>query len=45
MHKNGEWFEYVGKVTDAWLMSNRNEQELSTKTMSVEADQEQQVVH
>ena len=45
MHKNGEWFEYVGRVTDAWVVNNRNEKELPTKTASVEAAQEQQAVH
>lgn len=45
MHKNSEWFEYVGRVTDAWVVNNRNEKELPTKTVSVEAAQEQQAVH
>ena len=45
MHKNGKWFEYVGKVTDAWVKAQRNKEKVSVKTTDTEVVQEQQAVH
>jgi|TARA_B100001971_G_C18199864_1_gene543869 hypothetical protein len=50
MHKSGNWFAFVGKVTDAWVRSQRKDEEptveeSTVKPLDEEVIQEQHAVH
>ena len=45
MHKNGKWFEYVGKVTDAYVRLQQAKDVSPEKNEVKEVTQEQQAVH
>lgn len=45
MYKNGKWFEYVGKVTDAYVRLQQAKDVSPEKNEVKEVTQEQQAVH